>query len=128
MVRAMLAVRLGRPDAKALVGRADSILLLIPPKDYFVSNFVSRLTMAYLFEDLGQLDRALAVFRRGTGTAYLSTTLREEGRLAALTGDREGAIRAYVHYLELRSDPEPEVLPEVEAVRNELARLVGEPE
>ena len=46
--------------------------------------------------------------------------------LAALTGDREGAIRAYNHYLELRSDPELEVVPEVEAVRAELALLVGE--
>ncbi len=45
-----------------------------------------------------------------------------------MTGDRERAISAYGHYLELRSDPEPEVLPEVEAVRDELARLVGEPE
>ena len=54
--------------------------------------------------------------------------MREEGRLAALTGDRERAIEAYSHYLNLRSDPELEVLPEVQAVRNELARLVGEPE
>ena len=33
--------------------------------------------------------------------------LREEGRLAALTGDRQGAIRAYRHYLALRGDAEP---------------------
>ena len=59
---------------------------------------------------------------------FFSAYLREQGRLAALTGDTERAIRAYSHYLKLRSDPEPEVLPEVEAVRAELARLVGEPE
>jgi hypothetical protein len=35
-------------------------------------------------------------------TWYLSTFLREEGRLAALTGDTAGAIRAYQHYLALR--------------------------
>ena len=52
-----------------------------------------------------------------------STFLREEGRLAAKLGDREAAIRAYRHYLMLRSDPEPEIRPEVERVRAELARL-----
>ncbi len=54
---------------------------------------------------------------------YLSTFLREEGRLAALTGDPIGAIRAYQHYLALRSDPEPSTKPEVDRVRAELARL-----
>jgi hypothetical protein len=58
---------------------------------------------------------------------YLATFLREEGRLAALTGDTVGAIAAYRHYLGLRSDPEPAVRPEVEQVRSELAALVGEP-
>ena len=36
------------------------------------------------------------------------------------------AIRAYQHYLALRDDPEPSVRPEVDAVRVELATLVGE--
>ena len=46
--------------------------------------------------------------------------LREEGRLASLTGDRAGAIRAYRHYLTLRSEAEPALQPEVRAVRAEL--------
>jgi hypothetical protein len=54
---------------------------------------------------------------------YLSTFLREEGRLSELTGDNAGAIRAYRHYLALRSDAEPAVKPEVDAVRARLARL-----
>ena len=57
---------------------------------------------------------------------YLAAQLREEGRLAALTGDREGAIRAYRHYLALRNDPEPAVAAQVAAVRAELRRLEGE--
>jgi hypothetical protein len=57
---------------------------------------------------------------------YLSTYWREEGRLAVLVGDREGAIRAYRKYLALRTDPEPSLASEVEAVRGELDRLVGE--
>ena len=57
----------------------------------------------------------------------MSYLLREEGRLAALAGDREGAIEAYSHYLALRHSPEPSVKPEVDQVRAELAALVGEP-
>ena len=54
---------------------------------------------------------------------FLSSFLREEGRLAALTGDRAGAIRAYRHYLMFRYDPEPSVRPEVDRVRRELAAM-----
>jgi hypothetical protein len=129
----MLAVRQGRTDAMSLVAQVDSFLLSDPyANDYRVGVFETNLMVAGLFEELGQPERALAVVRRrfyhSGWPYYLSTGLREEGRLAALTGDRDGAIRAYTHYLELRSDPEPEVLPEVEAVRDELARLLEEPE
>jgi hypothetical protein len=58
--------------------------------------------------------------------AFLSSYLREEGRLAELNGDRKGAVRAYRHHLRLRSDPEPVVLPEVQRVQEELEKLVGE--
>jgi serine/threonine protein kinase len=51
----------------------------------------------------------------------------QEGRLAALTGDRSGAVRAYRHYLALRSDSEPALRPAIEAVRAELAKLAGSP-
>jgi hypothetical protein len=54
---------------------------------------------------------------------YLSTFLREEGRLAALTGDTAAAVRADRHYLALRYNPEPSVRPEVERVRLQLATL-----
>jgi len=117
----------------ALVAQVDSILLSYPyHSDYRVDKHLANVMVGGLLEELGEPELALAAVRRrfyywGAPT-YLSTQLREEGRLAALTGDREGAIRAYTHYLELRSDPEPEVLPEVMAVRAEMARVVGEPE
>jgi hypothetical protein len=41
----------------------------------------------------------------GMGPLYLSSFLSEEGRLAALTGDTAGAVRAYRHYLGLRPIP-----------------------
>ena len=81
-------------------------------------------------EAQGDLHLALRAVRRRAGrynmlpTWYLSTFLREEGRLAALTGDTAGAIRAYQHHLALRPDPEPEVKPEVERVGAELAKLM----
>ncbi|MDQ3518473.1 MAG: hypothetical protein M3466_08710, partial [Gemmatimonadota bacterium] len=58
---------------------------------------------------------------------YLSTYLREEGRLAAATGDREGAIRAYSHYLALRENAEPSLAHQVAQVRAEFQKLIGEP-
>ena len=51
---------------------------------------------------------------------------REEGRLAALLGDTAGAIRAYRHYLVLRSAPEPKLKAQADSVRRELAALMRE--
>jgi hypothetical protein len=83
-----------------------------------------------LLESQSNLPGALAAVRRrvyGLGMRYyLSTYLRQEGRLAALTGDRAGAIRAYQHYLALREDPEPPLRSDRDSVRAEVARLVRE--
>jgi tetratricopeptide (TPR) repeat protein len=93
-------------------------------------DFVN-LEVARLRERQGDRRAALAAVRRRPYayhlTDYLAPHLREEGRLAALTGDRPGAVRAYRHYLALRSDPEPALRPGVEAVRAELAKLAGSP-
>ena len=40
-----------------------------------------------------------------------------------MVGDTVGALRAYEHYLTLRTDPDPEVQPQVDSVRVELAAL-----
>ena len=78
------------------------------------------LEVARLRDRQGDHRAALMAVRRRTYsyhlTDYLAEHLREEGRLAALTGDRQGAVRAYRHYLVLRSDPEPALRPAVEAV------------
>jgi hypothetical protein len=93
-------------------------------------DFVN-LEVARLRERQGNPRAALAAVRRRPYayhlSDYLAPHLREEGRLAALTDDRQGAIRAYHHYLALRSDPEPALRPRVEAVRAELAKLTGTP-
>ena len=89
------------------------------------------LVLSRLHEARGDLVAALAAVRRRQyppywGLDYLSTFLRDEARLAALTGDREGAINAYQHYLALRSDPEPLLQADANAARAELARLLKE--
>ena len=73
------------------------------------------------------LERRATLDYRSGALTYLSTYLVEEGRVAAQLGDRSAAIRAYQHYLALRSDPEPSLRPAVERVRAELARLIAEP-
>ncbi len=102
-----------------LTGVGDSPIL--PP------NLIS----ARLREAGGDPRGALAAVRRRMygccQRRYLSTPLREEGRLAVLTGDTTSAIKDYQHYLALRSEPEPALRPEMERVREELAALLAEP-
>ena len=88
------------------------------------------LIAARLHEERGEIPAALAaVRRRRVGIAWFPhyvKYLREEGRLAALTGDRAGAIRAYRHYLALRGEAEPALQPEVKRVREELEAVERE--
>jgi hypothetical protein len=117
-----LPVLLDRLDSLAQTGPASTSWLIV----------AANLTVAELRERQGDLPRALAAARRRVSQydlgeprvlVGLSTFLREEGRLAALAGDRQGALRAYNHYLSLRDDPEPAVAPEVERVRGAVRSL-----
>jgi tetratricopeptide (TPR) repeat protein len=127
-LEALLATVENRPDAESYVARLDSLCRTVPAGSYETS--FTNLLVARLWDSLGDQRAALAALRRRVYFLslpdYLSTSLREEGRLATLTGDTEGAIAAYSHYLALRPDPEPELLGEVTLVQEELARLVGE--
>jgi hypothetical protein len=104
---AMHASVVHRADASASIDRLDSLMRTGP--DGTVRE-MGNLIVARLKETHGDVAGALAAVRRRdyflARPAYLSTSLREEARLAALTGDREGAIRAYRHYLALRSAPD----------------------
>jgi DNA-binding SARP family transcriptional activator len=111
-----------QPDLPDLLARADSLTAggccSIPG--------TANLQVARAHERAGDLLGALAAVRRQRWYAppeFLSVSLREEGRLAALTGDTTGAIKAYRHYLTLRSDPEPELRPDAARIRRELDRL-----
>lgn len=119
---ALLLRAQGRPYAAPLA-RLDSLLVRASTSRVLLLT-VGNLVAARLYEARGDLPRALERVRRRSGwETFLSTQLREEGRLAALAGDREGAIRAYRHYLALRSDPEPALRADAARVRAELTRL-----
>lgn len=133
MLRAIQATMAVHGDAAAAGDALDSMLEVVPGS---ASSIVPAaiLTLARLRESQGDVARALAVIRhRGYGRAggggpnYLATWFREEGHLAALAGDRAGAIGSYRKYLALRSRPEPGLQQEVERVRSELAILESQP-
>jgi serine/threonine-protein kinase len=140
LLEAMRSAALRSPDARSRLLEADSLARTFisavccgEPDKLVGTNFWSgaNLVIARLAEAQGDLSLALrAVRRRGApfnlGPAfYLASYLREEGRLATLTADTAGAIRAYQHYLALRTQPEAAVRPEVERVRAELAQLLA---
>jgi hypothetical protein len=86
------------------------------------------LVLARLYERHGDVPAASRVIARrpydwDTGPLYLSTYLREEGRLAALAGDTARAARAFEGYLELRAGADAAVGPTSDRVRAALGRL-----
>jgi len=129
ILEAQLAAGLHRPDALTALASLDSLMINAYPAGGPYLVLAGNLTASRLFQNAGNLPAALAAARRRTylydsfGAAGLSTMLREEGRLAALTGDREGAIQAYQHYLRLRRNPDPRLTKQAAEVRRALAEL-----
>ena len=149
LLEAKSAVASRESDARTLVDRLDSLVRDGPAGQRSGPPIAFTLSAAYVrtavgispvgFEDfapveiarmrerLGDVPAALAAIRRHAYSYhlsdYLAIKLREEGRLAALSGDRAGAARAYRHYLSLRSDAEPSLRPKIDSVRAELSAL-----
>ena len=122
-LRALLAAIEQSPDTGSTLRELES------RRKGWAESYYQNLEIARLLEARGDVNGALTWIRRRPGyqaNTMFAYPLREEGRLAVLAGDREGAIRAYRHYLALRYNPEPSVKPAVDSVRAELARLVGE--
>ena len=132
VIEAMFATVGRHADLRAKAVRLDSLLRATDYSRTHVGRYtVAAVVAARALEAAGDVPGALAAARRrhmwnDISSPYLAAQLREEGRLAARTGDREGAIRAYRHYLALRGNPEPSVAEQVAAVRAELRRLERE--
>ncbi len=110
------------PDAALLVSRLNDRLRTVPPGWTNGDN----LAVARLLEAQGNVEEALAAVQRrrfDLVPVFLSTYLREEGRLAALVGDTTSAIAAYRHFLTLQAHPEPARAAAVEQIRSELSHL-----
>jgi DNA-binding SARP family transcriptional activator len=129
LLDAMRASGLRLPDARAKVAAADSLA-----REYvFVICCGERFSevniqIARLWEREGDTRAALrAIERRADpfrwAPVYMSTFLREEGRLAVLTGDTARAVDAYRRYLAFRSNPQASLKPGVDSIRAQLALL-----
>jgi DNA-binding SARP family transcriptional activator/tetratricopeptide (TPR) repeat protein len=140
-LEAVIAVNDQRADANQPLERLDSLartgidgFIFGSPEGYVFGSAEANLLIARLRERRGDLAGARRALRRrvyhyGVGLfarGYSSTSFREEGRLAALLGDRGDAIKAYRNYLGLRDAPEPSRTAEVAFVRAEVARLQRE--
>ncbi len=122
MLEATVATLRHQRGAALLVSRLNDRLRTVPPGWTDGDN----LAVARLLEAHGNVAEALAAVRRrrfDLVPVFLSTYLREEGRLAALTGDTTGAIAAYGHFLTMQTHPEPAREAGVERIRSELSRL-----
>jgi hypothetical protein len=124
VLEALVAAARRRPDAGVAIDSLDARLKRGPTDAGAIG---ANLVAARLLAQRGDPRAALAAVRRRAYRReqvwFLSTYLREEGRLAALAGDTDGAIRAWRHYLALRADPEPQLKAGVDSVRAALARL-----
>jgi tRNA A-37 threonylcarbamoyl transferase component Bud32/tetratricopeptide (TPR) repeat protein len=121
---AQLAAMTKRPDARGLLTQLDSVAKIDPQSQI---GLFGNAVAARGWELLGEPAKALAAVRRGKGDGsggyYFAPRLRDEGRLAVLAGDRDGAMRVYRQYLVLRSNPDPELKPLADEARAELKRL-----
>jgi len=130
LLEALLEARDTTQTGVPVLARLDSIMPEVGWMRQGSVSWLMNLTIARLWASHGEWDKALAALDR-TAVWWRSIEIpavrRLEGRVAAMVGDTARAIRAYTHYLTLRTDPDPGPLAEeVEAVRRELAVLVGE--
>jgi DNA-binding SARP family transcriptional activator/TolB-like protein len=118
----LMASRARSPAGAALRALVDSVL---ENGCCELPEFVSAV-LVNAYEASGDERAALRVARRALWSQpprMISTYLRAEGRLAARLGDRAEAIRAYEHYLALRSNPEPALQGQRDSVLSEVNRL-----
>lgn len=123
------AWRARAPDVEARILTLDSILRVVVAEGNRATFFENRV-LARVLEERGNRPAALNAIRLrfvrfGFDRFTFASDYREEGRLAALTGDTTGAILAYRQYLSLRRDAEPSLIPQRDSVAAALTALQG---
>ena len=120
-------IETGRNPARApaVLSRLDE-LSLRGAIDFFWPAL--NLELSRMYEQRGDRSKALEVLRRRPyrsrdAREFLTTYLREEGRLAAAVGDREGAARALRRFLTIREGADPVLRPQLDSVRALLASV-----
>jgi len=117
------------PNLRRSVERLDSLMLLLDVATAPTSRLAQQTIVgARIWEKVGDPARALSLVGRyavwsSEAMPYLALQLREQGRIAAKAGDSKRAVRAYEHYLGMRATAEPALMPQVDSVRRELARV-----
>ena len=123
------SLSLERRDPRTGV-QLDSLDAVLTRGPYMTSQLlwdVTVLAASRLFEKAGDLPRARAAVRRRNSFAripvLLAPHLLQTARLSLAIGDRSSAIRDYEHYLALRDDVDPSLLPERRAAETAAASL-----
>ena len=116
--------------AREALARMDALFVQGPAWEGRWVQQAMLFVIAGLYERLGDPAMALSVLDRewfnfNEGDLFEARFASERGRLAALTGDTERAIREYTYYLTVRYDPEPALQAEVDEVRSALAAITG---
>lgn len=121
-IACLVSARLGQSGAARRIAQADSLMNQVPSASHVG---VGPVALARCHEALGDPAGALRVLGRQSldptyGPTALAGILYDEGRLALQAGDRARALRAWRHFLALRADPEPLLIPQ----RDSIQRLV----
>jgi hypothetical protein len=124
LLDASLAVATSAPDARARLARLDSMVFTTQVAGDAIAY--APLLLARLHQRVGDASGALQAVRKRAYMSgwprYLATSVREEGRLAAATGDSTAARAAYARYLAMRNDADPSLATDLDEAR----RLVGD--
>ncbi|MFL5521985.1 MAG: hypothetical protein ACJ8B6_13670, partial [Gemmatimonadales bacterium] len=120
------------PGALEAVRRLDSAMLTGPPSFDVTMSGGENLIAAAAWQRLGRPVEALAAVRRRAygglwPTRFLADALREEGALALATADTAGALKAWRHYLALRTTVDTALAPERDRIRTAIAALLPVP-
>jgi TolB-like protein len=120
VIEMLLATDRGTSDAAELRARVESS---IRDGSGRRAPVYSKLALVRAYERAGYDSSALRLLRRGSAAYFLAASLRKEGEIALRLKDRTGALRAFEHYLALRSDPEAALVADRDSIRALVSRL-----